>query len=105
MAKQPKLISPTPGPWLIDEHSNVYAEKEGDRVELIGYIYHQGDNGERGDANRRLVAKLPVLLQLLKELHDDWEGGFDAELIQTRHQAKIGAFLSAIEPSFFLQTV
>ena len=66
----------TPGPWNI--HRNFECKKGGRRwieakngSEIIAHVYHIGKPGIIADANARLIAAAPELLEALKMLHDE----------------------------------
>jgi hypothetical protein len=72
----------TPGPWRTDERHgsprNIYASFEDGYDEMLATAYEM-DHGSAftGEANARLIAAAPDMLQVLKEvatkdLHTDW---------------------------------
>jgi hypothetical protein len=63
-------MSHTPGPWEIDEPHQIWAKSVGEYVAITKVEQWETIPREQAEANARLMAAAPELLETLKNLHD-----------------------------------
>lgn len=63
--KRPSNLNPTPGPWEVVNHKGVYAES-GREIIYWAHNTRSGNLGE-AEANARLIAEAPAMLEALLE--------------------------------------
>lgn len=85
-------MSHTPGPWTMNKYDELVAP-DGRRIVVWGSGIAFGQRSDETEANARLIAAAPELLEMLKDVlrvvsdSDHWwmdcpsRGGFDADAI------------------------
>ena len=83
----------TPGPWLYDDESEVIstdARLEGSKAEIAEVVTsYYGPFAAEQQANARLIAAAPDLLEALREADKCMSGLYDGSEVQARIRAAI----------------
>jgi hypothetical protein len=63
----------TPGPWSVDDPHQIWAESAGEYVAITRVEDWDTIPREQAEANARLIAAAPELLEALKAMLTNWE--------------------------------
>lgn len=62
----------TPGPWSVDNDVDVIASLDGITVVDIAHVDPFGEKRPSAEADARLIATAPELLEALKDMREGW---------------------------------
>jgi len=90
----------TPGPWFVDPDDTlaIRAPDGDDEPWHVAEVIEYCGEGDQTEANARLIAAAPDLLEALKELHKKTVIGTDAERHAALHQAWAAIYKATTEP-------
>lgn len=86
----------TPGPWVVDPCWDILGNTD-DGNGMVCQITTDAVPRAEAEANARLIAAAPGLLEALRAIIEDWDNGDDADAILTRRHDEARAAIAKAE--------